>query len=195
MPWPARPAPGPAGPGPALDPATRALLDGLGTAPALALGPRNTILGWNAAATALFLDFAELPPRERTMVRLLFLEPEFRNRYADWPAAAEDAVARLRLQLAERPGDGELHRLVAELAERDADFRRLWAGHAVKGADRGRKAYLHPLVGRFELDWQALTFNAQQDRSLVVWTAPPGSPAEQALHFLCAWAGRRSVER
>ncbi len=84
---------------------------------------------------------------------------------------------------------------MAELTEQDADFRRLWAGHAVRGADRGRKTFLHPLVGDLELDWQALTFNAQQERSLVVWTAPPGSPAEQALHFLCAWAGRPAVER
>ncbi|MFG3350262.1 hypothetical protein ACGF1Z_35040 [Streptomyces sp. NPDC048018] len=70
-PRPARPTAVPAGPDQALDPATRALLAGLGAAPALVLGPRNAILGWNAAAAALFLDFANLPPAERTLVRLL----------------------------------------------------------------------------------------------------------------------------
>lgn len=34
-----------------------------------------------------------LPRRERNLVRLMFLDDDFRRLYADWPHAARDVVA------------------------------------------------------------------------------------------------------
>ncbi|WP_052423907.1 helix-turn-helix domain-containing protein [Nonomuraea candida] len=170
-----------------VSPPTRILLDGLRTSPALVLGRRMDILAWNALADALFLDLASRPAPHRNLIRLLFREPGFRELYADWAAVAADAVSRLRMEAAAHPRDKRLTALVGELSIHDEDFRRWWSGHTVKATDQGRKTFNHPVAGPLHLDWQALRINAHRDQTLVVYTAPPDSPTEQALRFLQAW--------
>ncbi|KZM74399.1 helix-turn-helix transcriptional regulator [Nocardia terpenica] len=166
---------------------TRILLDGLTGMPALVMDRRMDILAWNQLATELFVNFAELPAAERNMVRLLFLDPRVRSRYRDWAAVAADAVARVRTAAAEYPDDTRLTTLIGELSIRDADFRRWWGGRAVRSAESGRKVFAHPTAGDLELDWQALRFTNRADQTLIVYTAVPGSPTEQALQFLQSW--------
>ncbi|WP_344856900.1 helix-turn-helix transcriptional regulator [Planomonospora alba] len=172
---------------PGIDAATGALLDSLTTAPALVLGRRMDILAWNPLAAALFLDFARLPADQRNLVRLVFLDPHIRGLYAHWEAVAVDAVARLRMVAATYPHDKHLTALIGELSVHDDDFRRWWSSHTVKATDQGRKVFDHPVTGPLELDWQALRINARPDQTLVVYTAPLGSPADQALRFLRSW--------
>ncbi|MFI0425155.1 helix-turn-helix transcriptional regulator [Spongiactinospora sp. 9N601] len=172
---------------PKISAATEVLLDSLTAAPALVLGRRMDILAWNPLAAALFLDFTQLPASHRNLVRLVFLEPRIRGLYAHWETVALDAVARLRMAAATHPHDKRLTALIGELSVHDEDFRRWWNSHTVKATDQGRKTFNHPVTGPLELDWQALQINANHDQTLVVYTAPPNSPASQALHFLHAW--------
>ncbi|MFE2996675.1 helix-turn-helix domain-containing protein [Nocardia sp. NPDC059246] len=156
-------------------------------APALVLGPRSDILAWNAGAAALFLDFAEIPPPQRALVRMVFLEPRMRGLFMHWDQVAAEAVDRLRMAAARTPGDPWLARLVGELSVRDADFRRWWAGHGVRTLAGGRKWLRHPVVGDLELDWQVLQVLTASDQTLVTYTAPEGSPSHEALRILCSW--------
>jgi transcriptional regulator with XRE-family HTH domain len=172
---------------PRISAATRTLLDTLTSAPALVLGRRMDILAWNPLAVALFLDFSQLPAHQRNLVRLVFLDRRVRDLYDHWESVAMDSVARLRMATATHPHDKRLTALIGELSIHDDDFRRWWSSHAVKATDEGRKTFNHPIAGPLTLDWQALQINAHQDQSLVVYTAPPDSPASQALGFLRAW--------
>jgi len=54
-------------------------------------------------------------------------------RQADWPRAARDAVAVLRMQAGRHPDDPDLIALVGELSIRDQDFRTWWTSHPVHG--------------------------------------------------------------
>ncbi|WP_407563808.1 helix-turn-helix domain-containing protein [Streptomyces sp. 184] len=166
----------------------RDLLDALGHTPALVLGPRYDILAWNPAATALYPDFATLPPEHRNLVRLVFLDPRVRGLYEDWEQVAAEAVARLRMACGHAPGDPRLATLVGELSARDVDFRRWWGGHGVRTPGAGRKRLRHPVAGSLELDWQAMRLAAAPDQTLVTYTAPAGTPAHEALVFLTSWS-------
>lgn len=172
---------------PKISAATRVLLDGLTGAPALVLGRRMDVLAWNPMAAVLFLDFSRLPADQRNLVRLVFLDRRVRDLYAQWEDVAADAVARLRMAAATHPHDKRLTALIGELSIHDDDFRRWWSSHAVKATDQGRKTFVHPVAGPLELDWQALQINASRDQILVVYTAPSGSAADQALQFLQGW--------
>jgi hypothetical protein len=55
---------------------------------------------------------------------------------------------------------------------------------------RGSRTYDHPVVGELRLDWDALTSDAEPDQQLIVYTAEPGSRAEQALRELADWAAK-----
>ncbi|MGZ4451426.1 MAG: helix-turn-helix domain-containing protein [Nocardioides sp.] len=168
-------------------PAVRRLLEQLGSTPAIVLGKRLQVLDWNAAAAALFTDFAALRPAERNYVRLLFTDPGVRGMHLEWVHDARDAVAALRMEAAKDADDPELAMLVGELSMRDADFRTWWAEHRVITATYGTKRYRHPVVGELTLDcdtWQSPDGNGQR---LMVLTAAAGSPSDDALRILSSW--------
>jgi hypothetical protein len=86
----------------------RQLLEDMHDIPAMVVYRRMHVLTWNLGAAALLTDFGALPPRERNLVRLMFLDDAFRTLYADWPPAARDCVAILRMEAGLYPDDPDL---------------------------------------------------------------------------------------
>ncbi|MCF3964663.1 helix-turn-helix transcriptional regulator [Streptomyces fuscigenes] len=165
------------------------LLDGMRDVPAMVLGRLTEVLAWNSAAAALLTDFAALPRAERNLIRLTFLDDGYRNLYADWPRAARDCVAVLRMEAGRRPEDPALRALVDELTSRDEDFAHWWESHRVRGGRELAKTYVHPVVGPLTLDVQQLSVDTEPDQMLVAYTAAPDSESEAALRFLLQWSG------
>jgi transcriptional regulator with XRE-family HTH domain len=173
-----------------LRPSTQRLLDQLGSSPALLLGRFNDILGWNAAAAALYLDFEELEPAERNYTRLLFLDPRMRSLYPDWEEAGRIAAATLRMEAATAPDDPHLAILVGELTLRCPEFSGWWDGRAVSTLSYGTKNFRHPLVGPLSLDCDTWAWPDDPDLRLIVLTAEPGSPSDEALRILSSWSAQ-----
>lgn len=171
-------------------PAMRRLLDQLAHAPALVLGKRLDILEWNPAAAVLYTDFAALPAHRRNYVSLLFTHPVIRELHQRWESDARDAVGALRMEAAADPEDPELVRLVGELSVQDADFRTWWAEHRVTGAGYGTKRYRHRLVGDLTLDCDTWASPDGSGQRLMVLTAEPGSPSDDALRILTSWTAQ-----
>ncbi|MCT9934146.1 helix-turn-helix transcriptional regulator [Planotetraspora sp. A-T 1434] len=169
-------------------PAMRRLLDQLTATPAIVLSKRLDILEWNAGAAALYTDFSQLPADRRNYLYLLFCDPVVRNMHLEWEHDARDAVAALRMESAATPSDPELARLVGELSVRDADFRTWWAEHRVNNAAYGTKRYRHRLVGDLTLDCDTWSSPDGSGQRLMVLTAEPGSPSDDALRILTSWA-------
>jgi hypothetical protein len=57
----------------------------------------------------------------------------------------------------------------------------------------GAKSFVHPVVGRLELNY--LTIELDGDPGLVMTTHPatPGSPSSEALRLLASWAATEGV--
>ncbi|WP_019854323.1 helix-turn-helix domain-containing protein [Actinopolyspora mortivallis] len=178
----------------AVRPSLRRVLDDLRFTPAFVLGRRMDVLAWNPLAAALVTDFAQLPPKHRNYVRLLFTEPHMRTLYAAWESVAHTSVALLRREAAHYPDDQALTELVGELSMRDTDFRRWWAEHHVANQRIGTKTLNHPVVGDLTLDWDTLTCTSDPDQHLVTWTAEPGTPTYDRLRILASWAARYQDE-
>ena len=165
------------------------LLDAMREVPAMVLDYRHDVLAWNPAAAALLTDFGALPPDERNLIRLTFLHSPYRALYADWARAARECVSVLRMETGRHPDDPILAALVEELNAQDPDFKTWWKAHSVRGPRQLTKTYNHPIAGPLTLDVQQLTVAAQPDQFVVAYTAPPGTPSEQALRFLLQWSG------
>ncbi|XVQ14146.1 helix-turn-helix domain-containing protein [Spirillospora sp. CA-255316] len=168
-------------------PAVRRLLDQLSAAPAIVLGKRLHILSWNHAAAALYTDFARIPAVERNYVRLLFTHPVIRGMHLEWEHDARDAVAALRMEAAKDPDDPDLAQLVGELSVQDPHFRSWWAEHRVNSAGYGTKHYRHPAVGDLTLDCDTWDSPDDSGQRLMVLTAQPGTPSDDALRILLSW--------
>ncbi|MDI3421943.1 helix-turn-helix transcriptional regulator [Streptomyces luteolus] len=167
-------------------PGLQLLLDTIREAPAYVFGRRMDVLAWNALADALS-GYSAQTPRERNIMRHIFLDPAAPDRYPGWPAVAAETVAYLRLDAGRHPGDRQLAELVGELSVKSEDFRRLWADHQVKEKTHGVKRVQHPVAGLLTLPYEGLTFPGDPDQLLVVYTPEPGSETAERLALLGSW--------
>jgi transcriptional regulator with XRE-family HTH domain len=83
------------------DPALTELLDAMPTVPAIILGRHSDVLAWNPMGHALLLghlDYAcvSVPGRRPNLIELVFLDPDVRALFADWPRKARAVVGNLR---------------------------------------------------------------------------------------------------
>ncbi len=163
------------------------LLDAMPDVPALVMGRRMDVLAWNRAAVALLGDYGALPPAERNIARITFLDPASRTLYDDWVGCARENVAFLHLEAGRRPDDPRLAELIGELSMRSPEFRHWWAQHPVRDKTSGHKVFHHPLVGRLDMVYETLRSADDPDQALVTYTTEPGTPSADALRMLLAW--------
>jgi transcriptional regulator with XRE-family HTH domain len=174
---------------PDVSPQLRQLLEDMKNVPAMVVYRRMDVLAWNRGAAALLTDFGALPTRERNMVRLMFFHDGFRSLYANWPDAARDAVAVLRMEASQHPDDPDLIALVGELSIRDPDFRTWWTSHPVHGLGAVTRMFHHPVVGALTLDIHQLSVGPSSDLILIAYTAPTGSDSYEGLREIVAMTG------
>ncbi|WP_051951261.1 helix-turn-helix transcriptional regulator [Actinacidiphila yeochonensis] len=179
--------------GDVLRSALRQVVTAIPTTPAVIMNDRNDVLAWNHLAAVLIADFPQLAPRERNMARRIFLDPDARRIHLDWDEAARTTVGILRMAAGRRPHDPELVRLVGELSLGSETFRTLWAGHHVHEKTHGTKRFRHPAVGDVTLAYETFQVPGAAHHLLVIYTAPPGSPAEEALNFLGSFTASPSA--
>jgi hypothetical protein len=162
--------------------------------PAYLRNGRFDILAANDVGRALYspvYDQAALTPAEPpNSARFVFLDPAAPEFFLDYDKTADDCVAFLRIEAGRDPYDKALTAIVGELSTRSEDFRHRWAAHDVRYHRTGRKRLHHPLVGDLELDYEAFELAGDTGQRINVYTAPPDSPAAQALDLLASWTAR-----
>lgn len=176
------PAP-PAGPPREVRRSILDLLDRLPNAAATVISASFEVIAWNDLAAALMEDFSALPRRDRNLVRKVFLGDRGIYGVSDAANFARNSARRLRATVARYPDDPELAELVRDLLAGSAEFRDLWASHDVSDEPTMVKTFRHPLVGPITLNCDVLDI-ADRDQRVVIYTAVPGSPSEEALRLL-----------
>jgi transcriptional regulator with XRE-family HTH domain len=170
-------------------PGTIRLVNSLQGTPAVIIGKRSEVLGWNALGHRLVAGHLDASsPDSATdrpnMTRMLFLDAHTRELYAKWNEEAVRAVSSLRVLGGRSPEDAELTALVGELTMKSPDFAKLWAKHPVENCVSGVKAFQHPEVGDFELNFEVLTPPDESGHRVLMYTPDPGSVAEGVVKLL-----------
>lgn len=104
---------------------------------------------------------------------------------------AQDVVAILRQEAARDPHNRhltDLTDLIGELSTRSEPFRTMWAAQNVRLHRTGLKPFQHPVVGDFELTFQAMQLPGDEGLTLIACSAEPGTPGHDALKLLATWA-------
>jgi transcriptional regulator with XRE-family HTH domain len=161
------------------------LLERMPDSAVLVLNARYDVIAWNPLAAALLGDFSAVPRRDRNLIRRFFLPDAATRRsgLADDSDFGGHAVARLRSAAARYPDDPDIRALVAELRKASAEFAGGWESHQVHTPHHLPKTMNHPVVGNLVLHCDALVV-PEQDQHVVIYTAEPGSPSDQAMQLL-----------
>lgn len=164
------------------------ILDAITEAPAWVRNARHDMLAANRMARALYAPLLADPRRPANNARFVYLDPASQDFFTDWERSADDIAAMLRSEAGSNPHDRHLIELIGELSTRSEDFRRRWAAHNVRFHRTGHKKLHHPVVGNLDLNFEAMELPAHPGLTLLVYTAPAGSPTADGLKLLANWA-------
>lgn len=179
-----------------IRPGLQFVLDGITGGPAFVRNGRLDILGANALGRALYADIYAAQGPTINLSRFAFLDRTLSDAfYPDWDLAADQAVAILRTEAGRDPYDRDLQDLIGELSTRSDEFREKWGVHDVRRHASGSKHFIHPVVGALDLVFEGAELMADPGRSLLLYSAEPGSPTAEKLRLLASWAMTQSAER
>jgi transcriptional regulator with XRE-family HTH domain len=164
------------------------ILDAITDAPAWVRNARHDMLAANRLALALYSPVLVDPRRPANIARFVYLDRAAKEFFVDWERAADDVAAMLRSEAGRNPYDKQLIELIGELSTRSDDFRTRWAAHNVRFHRTGHKVLRHPIVGRLDLNFEAMEFPSHPGLTLLVYTAPANTPTADGLRMLASWA-------
>ncbi len=128
-------------------PAELLCLPGHVSAPAYLLDASYAAIAWNDQAGELFVGWLDTGAEQPNLLEFVFLSERARDLLGDWPERARRLVAEFRADFNRAPGDVRLQALAESLAERSADFERIWRSQDVLNRDGGVRTFSHPERG------------------------------------------------
>ena len=160
-----------------VTPRLQRILNALDPVPAVIRTAIWDVVAWNRAATVMLGDYGALPPQQRNVLRILFLDPQARAVQYDWESVARFVLGAFRVDAARAGAGVEVEALVDELCRLSPEFRAMWAENDVHGAHGDVvKRIRHPVLGPFAFEYSAFAIDGRPDLSLVVYN--PATPAD-----------------
>ncbi|GAA3546605.1 transcriptional regulator [Aeromicrobium flavum] len=168
-----------------VSPGLMRVLDRLADTPAQVMAGPDATLIQTAPAVALLGDQTHFTGLARSNVYRWYTDPTSRLIYPEEDRAHYGAVFTAQLRSAAAPhGPGSrAAAVVASLLEQSPEFVEVWSQHEVGLQHTDQKRFDHPEVGRLELHCQSL-LDPDQDQTLLVFTATPGSESHERLQLL-----------
>ncbi|WP_205807147.1 helix-turn-helix transcriptional regulator [Burkholderia sp. Ac-20365] len=172
-----------------VSPRLQRVLDALEFSSAVVRTSTWDIVGWNRAAQAVLTDYAALPPKERNILRLIFLDPHVRNAQPNWESVARFVVAAFRADAARGGAAKNIQAFVDELGELSPEFDAMWRANDVRANDEGTKEIRHPVLGLIELEYSGFVVHGRPDLSLVVYTPASDDAEERVRKLISQYSG------
>ncbi|WP_395675734.1 helix-turn-helix transcriptional regulator [Inquilinus sp.] len=159
-----------------VTPRLQRVLDALTLSPALVKTPTWDVVAWNRAAAVVLTDYGTLPPEQRNILRLVFLDPRVRAAQFDWDGVARFVVAAFRADAARAGATAKVAALVEELCRLSPDFAAMWRDNDVRSYGEGVKRLRHPIAGPIAFEFSAFAVDGRPDLGMVIYN--PATPAD-----------------
>jgi transcriptional regulator with XRE-family HTH domain len=176
-----------------VNPGLLRIMDRLVDTPAQVMNRLGETLLQTAADIAFEGELTNFEGLERSGVYRWFLSEGERDHYADDEVRANHSRVLVSGLRSVYTADGEKSRagtIMRALLDGSAEFRRLWDAHEVGIRHLGAKRFVHPVVGPLELHCQLLD-DQQQQQTLLVFTAAPGTESAEKLRLLGVLGNQR----
>ncbi|MFD3269839.1 helix-turn-helix transcriptional regulator [Paenibacillus dendritiformis] len=166
---------------PQISPALQRILQELRHCPTIVSDRRCHIVGWNEAASHVFLDFTAIPPEERNMIRLLFTRKEFQSLAVNWEHFVKGFLSIFRAYYGQYVEDEWYDRFLEEMKEVHPDFQRLWNQSQVSTAPEVVIEFRHARAGKMLFHLTSLQVQGDADLRCSIYTPAPESSTEFKL--------------
>jgi transcriptional regulator with XRE-family HTH domain len=167
-----------------VTPRLQRLLDALTISPALVKTALWDVVAWNRAATVVLTDYGALPPAERNILRLIFLDPAVRAAQFDWDSVARFVVSAFRVDAARAGAKAEVEPLVAELRRLSPEFDAMWRDNDVRSYGDGVKHLRHRILGPIAFEYSSFAVDGRPDLSMVVYNPATMQDGERVRSLL-----------
>ncbi|RED59448.1 helix-turn-helix transcriptional regulator [Cohnella phaseoli] len=168
---------------PKISPSLRRILQELTYCPTLITDRRHTIVGWNEAASHVFLDFEQVPVQDRNMIRLLFARKELRRLAVNWEHFTKGFLAIFRAYYGQYVDDKWYDRFLGEMKAAHPEFEALWEESEVQSAPEVLIEFRHAKVGKMLFHLTSLQVQGA-DLRCSIYTPVPESTTENKLKRL-----------
>ncbi|MCZ8514687.1 helix-turn-helix transcriptional regulator [Paenibacillus filicis] len=169
---------------PEISPSLRTILQELRACPTIISDRRCRIVGWNQAASHVFLNFDEIPEEQRNMIRLLFTRKELQRLAVNWEHFASGFLAIFRAYYGQYVEDEWYERFLEEMKAAHPDFHRLWEESKVSSAPEVLIEFRHAKAGKMLFQLTSLQVQGNTDLRCSIYTPAPDSSTEHKLRQL-----------
>jgi transcriptional regulator with XRE-family HTH domain len=159
-----------------VTPRLQRVLDALEPTPALIRTATWDVVAWNQAATVMLFDYGAVPPRDRNVLRFIFLDPRVRDVHHDWESVARFVVSAFRIDAARAGAAAEVEPLVDELCRLSPEFKAMWRDNEILSHGEAVKHIRHPALGPIAFEYSAFAVDGRPDLSLLIYN--PATPAD-----------------
>jgi len=160
------------------------ILQELRNCPTIISDRRCYIVGWNEAASHVFLDFEQLPYEQRNMIRLLFTRKEFRRLAVNWEHFASGFLSIFRAYYGQYVDDEWYERFLGEMRGNSPEFQPLWEQSKVSSAPEVLIEFRHAKAGKMLFHLTSLQVQGEADLRCSIYTPAPDSSTETKLKRL-----------
>jgi hypothetical protein len=176
-----------------VNPGLLRIMDRLVDTPAQVMNRLGETLLQTPLDVAFEGDLTNFEGLERSAAYRWFLHEGGRDLYADEETRTNHSRVMASAMRSVHASDGDKSQagtLVRTLLDGSEEFRRLWDVHEVGIRHVGVKRFQHPGVGLLELHCQILD-DQEQQQTLLVFTAKPGSVTAERLALLSVLGSQR----
>ncbi|CAB3810766.1 hypothetical protein LMG27177_07448 [Paraburkholderia fynbosensis] len=125
------------------------------------------------------LESGGLPPEQRNLLRMVFLNPSARTIQNDWESVARFVVGAFKPDAARAGAAAEVEPLVDELCRLSAEFGEMWRHNEVRGAHGEAVKHIHhPVLGLLAYELSTFSVDGRTDLGMVIYN--PATPADAA---------------
>ncbi|GGA42404.1 helix-turn-helix transcriptional regulator [Paenibacillus physcomitrellae] len=164
-----------------ISPSLQKIIRELRSCPVIISDPRCHIVGWNEAASHIFLNFDEIPPEERNLIRLLFTRREFQRLAVNWEQFASDYLSMFRSYYGQYVDDRWYDPFLEEMKQQHPDFNRLWEQSKVSSAPDVLLEFRHAKAGKMMFQLTSLQVQGDDDLRCSVYTPAQHTNTEAKL--------------
>ncbi len=162
-----------------VTPRLQRVLDAMEASPALVRTATWDVVAWNRAAAAVLTDYGALPPAQRNLLRLIFLDPRARAAQPDWDSVARFVIGVFRGDAARTGAAATVQPLVDELSRASPEFAAMWRDNDVRGFGEGIKRLRHPVLGELALEYSTFAVDGRPDLTMLIYNPVTGEDAER----------------